>query len=1140
MVDLRPMEEEIRGVEVRNVGTETYEGPTEPVLQTQKTPSFSSTFIKENIDVLRTMIKSMTSKPRQKLCQEDLHMLTLIKKLRREPAHLRRSRRLEDRSITKEKTRRERSKSRGKRSGRQERSSDSEYEEGSEGTCEELNSPYKRPKLTPYTQRITRFKYHRRAKLPRNIRVYEGNKDLKDQLGIILTAAEQEEWPMPVCCQMFCQTLGGAARNWFDDLDPKSVDSFEELSQKILDEFSQQKRYAKDPIEIYGIKRRKNEAQQQNTQDGGRVERVRAFIKGEVVAGLAEMVRPSQWDKGNVRLAWSGGPEKARNRVGPKETRRNMGIYTPYPRKDTFTLLIKTPKEILAMEKRQRPQHQRLLLVKKADRRSCGLGEVGPSGEGNPPEQPEEREFLKINVPPFRNNRPLSNYRKGRKEQNGANGICNSKMSFVQRHNRKDRNEKPHSEYILIRSRGRNVPWPYGDKGRSKSRPRKSVDNHLNPHPEKSKPNTKFIPATDRCWQIYLKTYRAQEGEELMLCLRKRNETVSSILMVEREGVQTPVSYVSRPLQGMEICYNPTEKMVQALIHTTRSLRTTFRKHKVTVMTDGPMDKLSGREGRLVTRAAKIRTYDISYIQRKEVEGSVVKKFFGQGEQVQKTPDANEGETSNLSKKLQAKLTPTPRAWRLYLGKEAIEEGSGIGIILVCPDEKMHSYAIRLKFNASDHAMDCEALLVGLVASASKGMKDLHVFIDSLTLVSQIERNHTPATKQERKYNEEIMDATTPFHRFRITHLPKILNSKTEVLTGLATIKLEFLNQEVSVGIKTRPSVEVERAAPKESMWGHMALPLREQRYPFLRVKVFDFGGLPNLMVEGLSGRMLMEHKFGQAILDLDMPGALQFQLGRARRHMSWRHFILALGLHTDEEMQTAGFGISSARDFLGTAPSYTAIRDLILRLCHRLIACSIAGRSQAPKKMTVTDLFYLRGMDVDSVNFPYLLARYLRLFAARRKSRAHIFGGQFMARLAEHFGLLTAEILGGLTVIAPELPIIDMAELVRLQICKQLDDTWAWVAMGPDRQPDATAGAPRVAQDAPIVDEGGQADPAPVQAVPPLPPVAARTMPQRMARLEEDVHEIRWTLAEQREVLVRWLRIFPDSVHGLPLASHG
>ncbi|GKE94363.1 hypothetical protein Tco_1579218 [Tanacetum coccineum] len=152
-------------------------------------------------------------------------------------------------------------------------------------------------------------------------------------------------------------------------------------------------------------------------------------------------------------------------------------------------------------------------------------------------------------------------------------------------------------------------------------------------------------------------------------------------------------------------------------------------------------------------------------------------------------------------------------------------------------------------------------------------------------------------------------------------------------------------------------------------------------------------------------------------------------------------------------------------------------IWDPILRLCHRLITCSIAGRSQVPEKVTVTDLFNLRGIDVGSVNVPYLLARYLRLFAARRKSTAHIFDGQFVARLAEYFRLLTTEILGGLTVIAPELPIINMAELVRLQICIQLDDTWAWVAMGPERQPDALVGAPAVAEDAPATDEGIRRD---------------------------------------------------------------
>ncbi|GJT51789.1 hypothetical protein Tco_0862078, partial [Tanacetum coccineum] len=225
------------------------------------------------------------------------------------------------------------------------------------------------------------------------------------------------------------------------------------------------------------------------------------------------------------------------------------------------------------------------------------------------------------------------------------------------------------------------------------------------------------------------------------------------------------------------------------------------------------------------------------------------------------------------------------------------------------------------------------------------------------------------------------------------------------------------------------------------------------------RVQVFDFGGLPDLMAEGLSARMLMEHKDAQgAILDLDTAGALQLLEPDSARQIPDKG-----------DLRDYWIGISSAGDFLSTAPSYTSIRDLILRLCHRLIACSIARRSQAPEKVTVNDLFYLRGMDIGSVNIPYLLAMYLRLFAAGKKRGALISGGQFVARLAEQFGLLTEERLQGLAFIAPALPVIDM--------------------------PDVVAGAPGVAQYAPVVNEGDQAVPAPVQAPPPS-PAAARTMP--------------------------------------------
>ncbi|GJU67685.1 hypothetical protein Tco_1253944 [Tanacetum coccineum] len=256
-----------------------------------------------------------------------------------------------------------------------------------------------------------------------------------------------------------------------------------------------------------------------------------------------------------------------------------------------------------------------------------------------------------------------------------------------------------------------------------------------------------------------------------------------------------------------------------------------------------------------------------------------------------------------------------------------------------------------------------------------------------------------------------------------------------------------------------------------------MALPPRDQRHQYLRY--LTLGDLPDLIADGLSARMLMEHR--------DVHGVSLFTTRAWRRLFDisepwYTSLFWIFSVHSGEETESLGFarywaesarqipdrgdlrdywiGISPIRYFLSTTPSYTVIRDPILRLCHRLIACSIVGRSQAPEK--------------------------------------------------------------GLTVIAPALLVIDMAELVILQIYEQLDDTWAWVAMGPERQPDAAVGASRVAQDAPVIDEGGHTDLAPVQAPPP-PPAAARTMPQRMARLEEDMHK---TL-EEKNIDEYWWRIY-------------
>nr|GEU64300.1 hypothetical protein [Tanacetum cinerariifolium] len=144
---------------------------------------------------------------------------------------------------------------------------------------------------------------------------------------------------------------------------------------------------------------------------------------------------------------------------------------------------------------------------------------------------------------------------------------------------------------------------------------------------------------------------------------------------------------------------------------------------------------------------------------------------------------------------------------------------------------------------------------------------------------------------------------------------------------------------------------------------------------------------------------------------------------------------------------------------------------------------------------------------------------------AEGRKSGARLSRGHFIGRLAHHFGLVSDDGLRGLSVVAWDLLLIDMGELVKLNICMNLGDDWDLVAPGPKRQQVAAAGTPDAAEDVPAADEGGQAVLAPVQAPQQPPPpslVAVRTMPKRLGRLEEEVQRLRRDVRSLRGLVER------------------
>ncbi|GJW58974.1 hypothetical protein Tco_0105705 [Tanacetum coccineum] len=316
----------------------------------------SPAFMKENIDVLRTMIKELDKRGQEKVTprnlfnektgetgSENFQMSPSTEEVggyssdgssrsrsRGRPRSTRKNRKSVSkykgisksyRSIRSEAQSRSKSKSvkskpQSVRAFRRNSSSNSGYDTVSDSGSEDLSMPYRRPKPMPFTSRITRFRYHRWAKLPPNVRVYKWNKDPEDHLSIFSAAAEQEEWPML---------------------------------------FSQQKRYDKDPTEIHGIKRKPNEglqafmdrfkAESAHMKGVPPVLRIYVFMHGHDHPELAKKLN----DKipKTVDEMWERVGAFIRGETAADTTE---AIRSPRWEKKGFTPLTKTPREILAMD----------------------------------------------------------------------------------------------------------------------------------------------------------------------------------------------------------------------------------------------------------------------------------------------------------------------------------------------------------------------------------------------------------------------------------------------------------------------------------------------------------------------------------------------------------------------------------------------------------------------------------------------------------------------------------------------------------------------------------------------------------------------------------------------------------------------
>ncbi|GJU29769.1 reverse transcriptase domain-containing protein [Tanacetum coccineum] len=247
-----------------------------------------------------------------------------------------------------------------------------------------------------------------------------------------------------------------------------------------------------------------------------------------------------------------------------------------------------------------------------------------------------------------------------------------------------------------------------------------------------------------------------------------------------------------------EVNYAPMEKLALALVHAARRLRRYFQGHAIKVVMEKPINQILNSletSGRLAKWAVELGSYGISYAPRKAIKALDLK------------------EDPELSKGKEEKAKSDPMAevdtWKLYTNGASNDYGSGAGLILIDLECVEYSYALRLSFNNSNNDAEYESLLAGLRIVTRMKVKNIHAFVDSKLVVSQVEGSYEARGKRKRNIRKKVLDVVRCFDKFQISHIPREQNKKVDALRKLAAVQCEGLTNGVLVEKLNELSVNV-------------------------------------------------------------------------------------------------------------------------------------------------------------------------------------------------------------------------------------------------------------------------------------------------------------------------------------------
>jgi ribonuclease HI len=125
--------------------------------------------------------------------------------------------------------------------------------------------------------------------------------------------------------------------------------------------------------------------------------------------------------------------------------------------------------------------------------------------------------------------------------------------------------------------------------------------------------------------------------------------------------------------------------------------------------------------------------------------------------------------------------------WTLFFDGSARQQGGGAGVVLVDPSIDQVKYMVHLEFKATNNMVEYKALIFGLSAALSLGIRQLLVKGDSQLIIKQVHKEFSCNEPRLAAYLLRVRKLEKDFTALELQHVPQANNSAADELSMRAS-----------------------------------------------------------------------------------------------------------------------------------------------------------------------------------------------------------------------------------------------------------------------------------------------------------------------------------------------------------------